>query len=1058
MKVSFKSLYVLITVCLSASFQSISAQYQQFAPVADKLQKAAHSEFYNGQYYNHNNTGNAAWNYWWNSHGVDAYMDGFLRERSDWYKLRARTLLSGIKQTNGSKYPTTFYDDMAWLAIASLRGYEYTGDNEYLNAVNALWTDMKTGQQSSYGGAIQWNKSAPYSLNACTNGPAIILATRLYRLRGTNADLNIALNIYNWMKTALVNPNNGEVWDNFNSDTKITNKSWIFSYNQGTWIGANLELYKATGQQQYLDEAVKTANTAIKNHTGGILYPMAGGGDGGLFNGIFIRYLALLAREGNISQTLKNQYIAIIRSTAMGMKNHGINPKNNTVSSRWAVAPDDNTDYSNQLSGVMLAEAAASTDLCGLYPNDMYHGKMIYLKEGNYSNAQIVAKGISANSISSLSIPYGLSIVAFSADNFSGDSIVFATNQEKLEAWDNRIMSLRIIKSGTGEGLKAQYFEGNNFEVLKISGVDAKIDFDWGEGSVDESKLSPDNFSAKWNGLIEPRYSGKYVFIVSASDSAVLWINQTEIFNSAKTSGNVSDTIDLEAGLRYEISLNYKALTGTAACKLEWKSQQQTLEVVPASQLYVRAPYTLGLVTVYADCDYKGFYGGLYTGDYNSQDLNTLGILTNDIASVKVNEGFKAVFYDHDNFSGDSIIITTDSTCLRSWENRVKSAKVLTHGDTSLEGIYYLRNRATNFNMEVTGGYTNTNDAANIQMGPIRTTINQHFIFTHISNGLYLIRAEHSHKALEVASLNKFDGANVQQMATKGTDNQYFVAIRTDDGYHKFAALHSGKIIEAASTLSNANVRQLSNMNQTRGQWQLLAVDYPRGNGTGLNAEYYNGQNFNNFRFSRMDTTINYHWGNGAPDPRVNADNFSVRWTGKILPRFSDNYTFYINSDNGRRLWINNKLIIDKWLDDYDVEYSGSISLTANQLYEIKLEYFDSYGGASCKLEWFSASQGREIVPKSQLFEKNTDTDIQSVPHSVRIYPNPVVDKKMFVSIPDNINGDTQISIFDLSGRKLLETPITKTESINLQNFESGTYLVRISGSQLNIRQTVIVR
>lgn len=1049
---------LVILMCIIVAGQTVSAQYDEFAPVANKLQNAAYSQFYNGSYYNHNNTGNTAWNYWWNAHGVDAYMDGYLRERSDLYKTRSKSLLTGIKQTNGSKYPTTFYDDMAWLAIASLRGYEYTGDTEYMNAVNALWTDMKTGQQAAYGGAIQWNKSAPYSLNACTNGPAIILACRLYRAKGTSADLTIAQNIYNWMKTALVNPTTGEVWDNFNSDTKVTNKSWIFSYNQGTWIGANLELYKVTGTQSYLDEAVKTANTAIKNNTGGILYPMAGGGDGGLFNGIFIRYLALLAREGNIPQTTKDKYIEAIRSTAFGMKNHGINPANNTVASRWAVAPDETTDYSNQLSGIMLAEAAASFDLCGIYLNDTYGGRMAYLREGKYTSAQIFSKGFTASTISSLTIPNGLELVAFAADNFSGDSIVFNQNKEKLDTWNNRILSVKIRKSGTGTGLKAQYFEGVNFNTSKLTRTDSNINFDWADASPDATKISADNFSVKWTGLIEPKYTGKYVFIVTAADSAVLTIQQNEIFNTAKATGTESDSIELIGGQRYEISLNYKALTGNALCRLEWKSALQAREVLPSSQLYERASYSMGLVTTYADCDYKGFYGGLNVGNYKAVDLNNTGILKNDIASVKVTEGFKVIFYDQDNFKGDSIVIEKDTSCLNTWNDRISSARVYCNGDTSLEGIYFLRNRSSNFQLEVAGGYTNTADGANVQVSTIKTTINQHFRFTHIGNGLYLIRAVHSGKPVEVVSGTMFDGANVQQKGATGADSQFFVAIPATDGYYKFAALHSGKIMEAASNTVNANVRQLSNNNQTRGQWQMIPVDYAKGNGTGLDADYYNGQNFNTYRFSRVDTTVNFNWGNSAPDSRVSADNFSVRWAGKIMPRFSDNYTFYINSDNGRKLWINNQLIIDKWIDDYGVEYSGTISLTANQLYDIKLEYFESYGGANCKLEWFSASQGREVIPKSQLFGKNTDNGQIKSDLSARIYPNPVENKNMFVELPANNREKIQISIFDLSGRRLLQTSINQSGYIRLENFESGAYMVHISGGEQQVRQSVIVR
>jgi len=46
----------------------------------------------------------------------------------------------------------------------------------------------------------------------------------------------------------------------------------------------------------------------------------------------------------------------------------------------------------------------------------------------------------------------------------------------------------------------------------------------------------------------------------------------------------------------------------------------------------------------------------------------------------------------------------------------------------------------------------------------------------------------------------------------------------------------------------------------------------------------------------------------------MNADSFSVRWTGFIAPLYSETYTFYSKSDNGRRVWINNQLVIDKWL------------------------------------------------------------------------------------------------------------------------------------------------
>jgi len=140
------------------------------------------------------------------------------------------------------------------------------------------------------------------------------------------------------------------------------------------------------------------------------------------------------------------------------------------------------------------------------------------------------------------------------------------------------------------------------------------------------------------------------------------------------------------------------------------------------------------------------------------------------------------------------------------------------------------------------------------------------------------------------------------------------------------------------------------------------------GAGDGLMANYFNGMNFETPKYSRKDATISFDWGSGSPDASVNADAFSARWTGQIQPKYSETYTFYVNSDNGRRLWINNQLIIDKWIDDWGVEYTGTIALAAGQKYDIKLEYFENYGGAGCKLEWSSASQSRQVVPQSQLY------------------------------------------------------------------------------------------
>lgn len=105
-----------------------------------------------------------------------------------------------------------------------------------------------------------------------------------------------------------------------------------------------------------------------------------------------------------------------------------------------------------------------------------------------------------------------------------------------------------------------------------------------------------------------------------------------------------------------------------------------------------------------------------------------------------------------------------------------------------------------------------------------------------------------------------------------------------------------------------------------------------------------------------------------CPTPAPSRNEFSVRWTGKIIPRYSEIYTMSTLSNDGVRLWIDNKLVIDNWTDHTEHEDVGYIELKEKQRYLIKLEYYQNTGRAAMKLFWSSPSQEKEIVPASQLY------------------------------------------------------------------------------------------
>jgi hypothetical protein len=138
--------------------------------------------------------------------------------------------------------------------------------------------------------------------------------------------------------------------------------------------------------------------------------------------------------------------------------------------------------------------------------------------------------------------------------------------------------------------------------------------------------------------------------------------------------------------------------------------------------------------------------------------------------------------------------------------------------------------------------------------------------------------------------------------------------------------------------------------------------------GTGLTGQYFDNINFTSTSMTRTDATVNFNWGLGSPAPSIDADTYSVRWTGQVRPQYSQTYTLHVTGDDGVRLWVNGVLLIDKWLNQPATEYSASIALTAGAKYDIKLEYSENYQHAVVQLRWSSAGTPKEIIPSSRLY------------------------------------------------------------------------------------------
>ncbi|HEY7118860.1 MAG TPA: DUF4038 domain-containing protein [Tepidisphaeraceae bacterium] len=150
--------------------------------------------------------------------------------------------------------------------------------------------------------------------------------------------------------------------------------------------------------------------------------------------------------------------------------------------------------------------------------------------------------------------------------------------------------------------------------------------------------------------------------------------------------------------------------------------------------------------------------------------------------------------------------------------------------------------------------------------------------------------------------------------------------------------------------------------------------------GNGLAAVYFDNVNLTGASISRTDPSINFNWKTGSPDNRIGSDTFSARWTGQVQARFTQEYTFSTVSDDGVRLWVNGKLIVDRWNDHALRVDRGTLFLTQGHLYDIKLEYYENAGGAVAALWWNSHTQRGQIIPQAYLYSSNASTPVPEPP------------------------------------------------------------------------------
>jgi outer membrane protein OmpA-like peptidoglycan-associated protein len=224
----------------------------------------------------------------------------------------------------------------------------------------------------------------------------------------------------------------------------------------------------------------------------------------------------------------------------------------------------------------------------------------------------------------------------------------------------------------------------------------------------------------------------------------------------------------------------------------------------------------------------------------------------------------------------------------------------------------------------------------------------------------------------------------------------------------------------------------------------------------GLRVDFYNGINFEQYVFSRADDQVKYQWAHPVYAQGLEGLEFSARWTGRLSAPEDGMYRIVLRVDDGARLWLGGKLVIDKWyrisgesitLNTKPVSYTAEVKLKGGSYYSLKIDYFNYLGPGTIKLYWeppyyetssffgLVTSRQRELIPQEYLSLPPPEPDSKpaaSQPVARQPVKKPADSRKVPVSADGTATAKTSIPAPPLIATGNRKEP----EPVQQQNFE----------------------
>ncbi len=630
-------------------------------------------------------------------------------------------------------------------------------------------------------------------------------------------------------------------------------------------------------------------------------------------------------------------------------------------------------------------------------------------------------------------------------------------------------------------GLKGCYYNGKNFEILKAN-RNENINFIWGSGPATAS-TDGNNFSARWEGYIIPKYSESYTFKINYDDAARVWIGGRQYINdwaNGSVRSKSTSAIAMQAGVAVPIKVEYFESTGLAEVQLKWQSQSQAESIIPVANLKHMTNYTCAPSTQTATPTPSPSPSRTPSPIPSPSRTVTVSAVSSIVPitptpsptvtvsnapelsvrleavnpNIIVKNGTKLRATHASSVAGKMTLRfycdTTSTQIIDQYSDEVLPSPKVTDnlciyskaGTYTAKVVYTVAGKTATSTAQIKvnpGGTVSVVPVSPIPIEPVKsidttklrggvkadyfkgqTLSDDNLLISKLEKNIYF-NWGNTAPATGVPTSNFSSRYNAKLLAPETGD--YSIGVLHNDGVRVWLG---GKLVinqwldwdpnsdkcarTATCDTASGIYRSSTKVHLEAGRYYDLKVEHydkngravlklywkkpsaseggavqnvlftpynpnpPYGSGTGLLGSYYPNKDLTSIRMQRKDRQVNFNWGSEGPASEWR-DQFSARWEGYIQPRFSETYNIIVQVNDGARLWIDGKQVIDKWVDSATNQtYSAKVTMTAGKKYPIKLEMYENTGSAMAILRWKSASEAAAVVPAAALYPISVPT------------------------------------------------------------------------------------